>query len=86
MRLLVQKTAHLLQKNKECDIGAQCGCQRALAGDQVETFGCLGGTLLPLGCVLCADSSGTVIRDHFPVAVKKHKKLINLSIDVDKIP
>lgn len=72
-----QKTAHLLQKNKEGDIGAQCGCQRALAGDQVETFGCLDRTLLPLGCVLCADSSCTVIRDHFSVArVEKHKKIL----------
>lgn len=64
----VQKTAHLLQKNKEGDIGAQRGCQRALARDQVETFGCLDGTLLPPGSVLSTDSSCTVIRDHFPVA------------------
>lgn len=64
----MQKRAYLLQKNKEGDIGAQGGCQRALAGHQVETFGCLDGTLLPPGCVLYADPSCTVIRDHFPVA------------------
>lgn len=62
------KTAYLLQENEEGDIGAQSGCQRALTGDQVETFGCLDGTLLPPGSVLHADSSCTVIRDNFPVA------------------
>lgn len=72
--LRVQEAAHLLQKNKEGDIGAQCGCQRALAGDQVETSGCLDGTLLPPGCVLHADPSCTVIRDHFSVAgMGKHR-------------
>lgn len=81
----VQKTANLLQKNKEGDIGAQCGCQCALAGDQVETFGCLDGTLLPPGCVLRADSGCTVIRDHFPVAgVEKYKKLLWLRVYVQE--
>lgn len=59
---------YLLEINKEGDIGAQCGRQRTLAGDQVETFGCLDGTLLPPGCVLHADSSCTVVRHHFPIA------------------
>lgn len=67
--LLLKSASHLLQKNKEGDIGAQCGCHCALAGDQVETFGRLDGTLLPPGCVLCADPGCTVIRDHFSVAV-----------------
>lgn len=63
-----KKTAYLLQKDQEGDVGAQCGCQRSLLGDQVETFGGLDRTLLPFGFVLHTDSSRAVIRDHFPVA------------------
>lgn len=69
-----EQSSNLFQENKEGDIGAQRGRQRALAGDQVETFGCLDGTLLPPGCVLHADSSCTVIRHHFPVAAEGQKK------------
>lgn len=63
-----QKTAYLLQKNQEGDIGAQSGWQRALTGDQVETFGSLDGTLLPAGGVHHTDSRRAVIGDNFPVA------------------
>ena len=81
-----QKTVYLLKKNKEGDIGSQCSCQRALAGDQVETSGCLDGTLLPSGCVLHADSSCTVIRHHFSVAgVGEHKKLVWLTAGEQKL-
>lgn len=77
-----RKRANLFQENQEGDIGAQRGRQRALAGDQVETFGCLDGTLLPPGCVLHADSSCTVIRDHFSVAGggKRHTRTFQWGI------
>lgn len=65
------RLSYLLQKNKEGDVGAKGGRQCALTGHQVKTFGRLDLALLPLGCVLHADSSWTVIWDDFSVAGKE---------------
>jgi len=85
MNTFDKTTAYLLQKDQEGDVGAQCGCQRPLTGNQVETFGCLDGTLMSPGCVLHTDSSCTVIGDYFPVAGREWQECLLTSTECEEV-